>query len=76
MYRTITLVLFPLNSHLIPIYDIDKVDNFNEIVNIYHRIVNSSLMQSLFPTSEKLADVKPVIKVSAESQDLNFYQSI
>ena len=56
--------------------DIEEASNFKEIMKVYHKIVNMSLTQAMFPVSEKFAYVKPTIEGKADHQCLNSYRPI
>ena len=59
-----------------PISDMEHALNFNEVINVYHKIVNMSLEQAVFPRSEKSAYVKPVFKGKGDHQTLDSYRPI
>ena len=59
-----------------PISDMEQAQNFNEVINVYHKIVNMSLEQAVFPQSEKCAYVKPAFKGKGDYQTLDSYRPI
>ena len=64
------------NNDPYPMIDIEEASNFKEVMKLYHKIVNMSLTQPMFPKSEKFAYVKPTIKGKADHQCLNSYRPI
>lgn len=64
------------DSDPFPISEIEASSNFDEVMKIYHRIVNMSLTKSMFPSSEKFAYVKPTIKSKLDQQSLSSYRPV
>ena len=60
----------------IPISDIVDADNFSNITHIILKIVNSSILSSKFPSSEKRAIVKPVLKGKLDHQNLSSFRPV
>ena len=59
-----------------PINDIMGTDKKLQVINIYHRIVNLSISQGMFPTTEKIVEVKPTLKGKLDVQKLESYRPI
>ena len=59
-----------------PISVMEQSQNFNEIIGVYHEIVNMSLTQAVFPKTEKCAYVKPTFKGKGDHQTLSSYRQI
>ena len=60
----------------LPISDIKKAKNFFKVQEIYLKIINNSLLNCVFPESEKLACIKPAYKNKGDRNDLNSYRPI
>ena len=59
-----------------PIGDILNATNRESVYNIYLEIINLSISQSEFPSSEKVAFIKPTYKGKGDISDLNSYRPI
>ena len=59
-----------------PIADVKDSDNFELLTNIYMAMINISLDENIFPNSEKLAIVRPLLKGTLDKQSLKSYRPI
>ena len=59
-----------------PISEVYGCERINDLLRVYHEIVNLSILSKLFPESEKYAILKPVLKGSLDPQNLNSYRPI
>lgn len=59
-----------------PISDITSAENFLSFVNVLVRIVNTSITTCKFPTSEKMAIVRPILKSGLDPQSLSSYRPV
>ena len=59
-----------------PVSDIVNATNKELVYKIYLEIINLSISQSEFPSSEKVAFIKPTYKGKGEINDLNSYRPI
>ena len=60
----------------IPINEIARVDNFNILVDICTTLVNKSVVENIFPDSEKRAIVKPIVAGTLDSQSLSSFRPV
>ena len=56
--------------------DIVEATNRQAVYNIYLKIINLSISQSKFPSSEKIAFIRPTYKGKGDVNDLNSYRPI
>ncbi len=64
------------DSDPFPLGDLKSAANYEDMVKVYYRLVNMSMMQASFPDSEKMAYVTPIIKGKAEKQELSSYRPV
>ncbi len=60
----------------LPISEIINSDNFHEILYVILECINASIENNTFPEFEKLAIVKPIVKVKLDSQCLSSYRPV
>lgn len=60
----------------LPISDIINSNNFQGILQLFLECVNVSIENKVFPETEKLAIVKPIIKGKLDSQCLSSYRPV
>ena len=59
-----------------PINDVINAPNIDRLLKLQHKIVNLSITKSVFPSSEKVAIIKPSLKGSLDHQELKSYRPI
>ena len=59
-----------------PVSDIVKASNKDSVYKIYLEIINLSISSSKFPSSEKVAYIKPTYKGKGDVNDLSSYRPI
>ena len=60
----------------LPISDIIQSDKFSDILNVFTSIINNSFLNNMFPTSEKVALIKPIIKGKLDKQSLSSFRPV
>ena len=63
-------------SDPVPIKDIVNADNFSSLISVFVKIINTSITTKRFPSSEKLAIIKPVLKTGLDPQSLSSYRPV
>ena len=60
----------------LPVRDLVHSDNFDDLLDIYVDIINCSIRNNTFPTSEKKAIVKPIVKGKLDTQCLSSFRPV
>lgn len=63
-------------SDPMPLSLITSSENFEQIVTIITKMVNRSILDGIFPSSEKTAIVKPIIKGKLDPQSLSSFRPV
>ena len=59
-----------------PFNELVGAENFSDFLNIILSVVNTCILSSTFPESEKVAIVKPILKGALDHQELSSYRPV
>ena len=59
-----------------PISEITSAENLSALINVLVKIINTSISKCKFPTTEKIAVVKPILKGTLDPENLSSYRPV